>query len=357
MKKLNLIALFMWGVFSIPAFSYANSDEWIITDPPETIKPLEILNCDDGDTEHQQICEIVAEKVINKLNENNLYVQDGELVYSANVTPRQIPTGHQCQERMWAQSGYYNAYLEQDFSIGFEASLIDDELVGFLKVPLRFDNRVNYKATLGVNEVFGHGCNDYTTDHYYQSSSAHVEATQAVGVKFHPTFEKIDEKIYRVALRPHISVQGDIDDVSFHWDVHELEIGGYFTEPKDEYDPLKGDALTKFMYNIHDDDYTWAEASEDLAYITAAISSSSLPIVVDVAQFLVEEVDHNVLLDVLDITEEQVRTALEDIHAQANTVIQDFYFGLETKANQKMAERLGLDENGQVSYTIDLNNI
>lgn len=324
----------------------ASGSDWIIQDPPNTIAPIEMLQCTNKEGTELKICEYIAAEIQERLDGKNISISSGDLMYSANVFKQSIPTGHGCSHTMDADSGHFKLYIHEDLEIGAEVGPLDEPIIAYTRFPTSVDARVDVDDMLGYQEVFHSGCQIYSHDHYYTYvDMPKFEALLGFALDLNPTYEKLDDGNIRVAVAPKVHLEMDLLEVEFHWDHEDTNVAHQWVVSVFEYYSLIKDTFNSFITSHGDEDWSWTDEEDAIAH---AVFAGTNGIAKPISRWTDEDDDPYLSLYNFFHDDEPIT------YASANEKIDELTHDAEIRVNQQLAKHLGLDANGQISWTVDV---
>lgn len=326
----------------LPSFAYP------ITFGELTGKYNQYLDCTDEDIRINAICQELKTTINSKLQDANLKISNGSIIYSANPSyPYKKVHGH-CSTQLYLRGGYFTVKANENSEIKLTGNAVSEPLILLIDIDAKIITRANIKLEYGNTLAFG-SCNDYASDSGYVNGYANTNVRVISAFSLEPELLGMDSNgDYLVKISPQLKLVPEIEnfelqDISVHGinDLVATTIGIISGYSELFYIDL-GNSITNWILG---ESLTNNLTSAGLDFLTEHLA---IPTILLIERFGgIEDFDGRELGIDFD-----TRTEIARQVAEYNSKLDKLFNGFEENANSVISEKLNLDSNGSRIFRV-----
>jgi len=196
----------------------------------EILNPYDtyFANCTSSDTNLQKVCSIVQGMVNNQLQQANLSISNGDLVYSFNQGMNNVLI-NSCARTTTLKNVTTNANLSQSANLSFKGNAISKPAIFGLTLPIKVYFRGDFQDSLGAsvlvpsyNPFSGpkYKCVAVGTDSYYGDVTTSATATITAMLSLEPRYAVSSSNHLVVQLKPITDVSATVNNLQLNLQLH-----------------------------------------------------------------------------------------------------------------------------------------
>ena len=175
-------------------------------------------NCNSGDANLNRLCGIVQSTVNSQLQQANISINNGDLVYSLNQGMNTVLI-NDCTRTTTLKNISTNATLSQAANVTLKGNAISKPVIFGLTLPIKAYFRSDFQDTLGARvlrpTLFGgvkSECVRVGTDSYYGDVTTSATATITALLSLEPRYAVSSSNHYVIQLKPFTEVSATVNN-------------------------------------------------------------------------------------------------------------------------------------------------
>jgi hypothetical protein len=179
MKPFGYSLRILWCLFYFAKFTKAQVDGTL----KDILAPIvNLLECDKGTPEIQQLCQLVTAKIRPQLAAAGLTIEKNDILFNYDdPTSKDIDTGHSCTVTAAIKDTRASALLSDRASLDLSGNPLSGQGVVAVSLPVSLSAAVDIQEKFGVN-IWPFGCNRLGSDTFTVSGS--ISTTAAIWIYF-----------------------------------------------------------------------------------------------------------------------------------------------------------------------------
>jgi hypothetical protein len=315
----------------------------------EVLNPLQnyFADCDKGDPKLSQLCTLVQTSVNAKLQQAQLSIQNGDLVYSDSKPQGQVLTDS-CEQTIILQNLSSSATLSSTASVTLSGNAISHPALFGLTLPVSVYARADMLDEVGASVPYIGGfpprikrhCVGIANDHFYADASASATAKLVLFLSLEPVYTLSPANHFVIQLHPIVNVSVAVDGPTLNWGFHGLS-------------PLTTIATGLVApFNAFNDQLAATFGGGSVRSIFKAQTSAAVNTLLNsvVGALLTDEALGDPI-GINALAHNYVQTMARDFAQVSAAAAQN---AANTRLRAQIATALNLDANGNVTYAFDL---
>jgi hypothetical protein len=183
---------------------------------------VDLLECNQGSPEIQQLCQLVSAEIDAKLNAAGISITpDAILFHYADETAHDIPTGHGCTVRLQQTGFEVDARLDSSADINLSGNPLSSAAVIAMNLPVQISAVVHGKVKFGIQLPWA-GCRVIGQDNFDVNGGLSTVAHIMVFFALAPSLHTDADGNYVLTIKPITDVVAKLQDTR----ITDVSIGG-----------------------------------------------------------------------------------------------------------------------------------